>query len=206
MYVWIVGLLSGESPGPASSRRISPGPGPKIDEWVEYSWEVTPEVFRASAYTWYMADDEIQRQSSPNGSQHSLGVDTAAIEETSERATWGSHRGRTELYVKSDRVARVSAALLAVFVAVGTVWWALVAYGLFRPADLICADCAPSDLFRWTQLGLAVAGIPAALVATAYLTYFAATDRMWRHWRSVAVTFGILAGAWTLLVWIHRLF
>lgn len=159
-----------------------------------------------SAYTSYMAVDEKPHPPSPNGPRHPLGVDTAAIEETSERATWGSHRGRTELYVKSDRVVRVSAVLLAVFVAVGTVGWALVAYGLFRPADLICAACAPSDLFRWTQLSLAVAGIPAALIATAYLAYFAATDRMWRHWRSVAVSFGILAGAWTLLVGIHRLF
>lgn len=118
---------------------------------------------------------------------------------------WGSHRGRPEVYVKSPRVARVGAALLAVFVAVGSVRWAWAAVELFRPDGLAAAGRVTADWYRWTQLVLAIAGIAAAAVTFAYLAYFAATGRIWRRWRTVAVTFGTLAAAWTVL-WLFAVF
>jgi hypothetical protein len=128
-------------------------------------------------------------------------VDTAAIAAEAGDATWGDHRRVPELYIKSPRLARIGAALLAIFVAIGTVRWAWVAYLLFRPQGLVCEGCAP-DWYRWTQLALAVAGIAVALGTMAYLVHFATTGRIWRRWRGVAMTFGALAASWTALWWI----
>lgn len=133
----------------------------------------------------------------PSGTTEDVDVD--AIEQKAPGAIWGSHEGRPEVYVESPRVARIGAALLAVFVAAGTVRWVWAAAALFDPSELACAGCATADWYRWTQLVLALAGIAAAAVTVAYLTYFAATERIWRRWRAVAMTFGALAAAWTIL-------
>jgi hypothetical protein len=111
----------------------------------------------------------------------------------------------SELYIKSPRVARFGAALLFVFVAIGTYRWARVAYALFRPQGVVCEGCG-ADWYRWTQLILAVAGIVVAGVVMAYLAFFATSGRIWRRWLKVAMTFGILAATWTTLWWIVKLF
>jgi hypothetical protein len=136
----------------------------------------------------------------PDAPERDGPVDAAAIEADSPNATWGDRRGVPELYVKSSRLARIGAALLTAFVAIGTARWAWTAYELSRPPELVCAGCAP-DWYRWTQLVLAIAGIIVALVTMAYLAYFASTGRIWRRWRGVAMTFGILAASWTALWW-----
>jgi hypothetical protein len=136
----------------------------------------------------------------PDAPERDGPVDAAAIEADSPNATWGDRRGVPELYVKSPRLARIGVALLTAFVAIGTARWAWTAYELSRPPELVCAGCAP-DWYRWTQLVLAIAGIIVALVTMAYLAYFASTGRIWRRWRGVATTFGILAASWTALWW-----
>lgn len=136
----------------------------------------------------------------PDAPERDGPVDAAAIEADSPNAKWGDRRGVPELYVKSPRLARIGAALLTAFVAIGTARWAWTAYELSRPPELVCAGCAP-DWYRWTQLVLAIAGIIVALVTMAYLAYFASTGRIWRRWRGVATTFGILAASWTALWW-----
>jgi hypothetical protein len=128
-------------------------------------------------------------------------VDTATIAAEAGDATWGDHRRVPELYIKSPRLARIGAALLATFVAIGTARWAWVAGLLFRPRELVCEGCG-ADWYRWTQLALAVAGIAVALITMAYLVHFATSGRIWRRWRGVAMTFGALAASWTALWWI----
>jgi hypothetical protein len=151
-----------------------------------------------------MSVEQSQPESAlPSGTAEN--VDVEAIERRAKDATWGSHRGRPEVYVKSPRVARVGAGLLAVFVAAGTVRWAWAAVELFRPDELVAAGRVIADWYRWTQLILAIAGIAVAAVTFAYLTYFAATGRIWRRWRTVAVTFGALAAVWTIL-WLIAVF
>jgi len=136
----------------------------------------------------------------PDAPERDGRVDAAAIEADSPNATWGDRRGVPELYIKSPRLARIGAALLTAFVAIGTGQWASTAYELFRPRELVCEGCAP-DWYRWTQLVLAIAGIIVALITMAYLAYFASSGRIWRRWRGVATTFGILAASWTALWW-----
>jgi hypothetical protein len=130
-------------------------------------------------------------------------VDTAAIETDAKNAMFGDRRGVPELYIKSPRLARIGAALLAAFVAIGTTWWAWVARALFRQ-ELVCEGCAP-DWYPLAQLVLAFAGIAAALVTMAYLTRFAASGRIWRRWTGVSATFGVLAASWTALYWVVRI-
>ena len=130
-------------------------------------------------------------------------VDTAAIAAEAGDATWGDHRRVPELYIKSPRLARIGAWLLVAFVAVGTIGWASVSRALFRQ-ELVCEGCAP-DWYPLAQLLLALAGISAALVTMAYLARFAASDRIWRRWTGVSVTFGVLAASWTALYWVVRI-
>jgi hypothetical protein len=148
-----------------------------------------------------MAVDE-SPPTSPDALEVEVRVDTAAIAAEAGDATWGDHRRVPELYIKSPRLARIGAALLAAFVAIGTARWAWVAKRLFRPPELVCEGCAPADWYPATQLILAVLGIAVALVTMAYLVHFASSGRIWRRWRGVAMTFGILAASWTALWWI----
>ena len=124
-------------------------------------------------------------------------VDTAAVSAEIGDATWGDDRGVPELYVTSPRLARFGAALLGAFVVAGSVRWAWVANALSRQ-ELICEGCS-ADWFQPAQLALAVAGIAVALVTVAYLTYFVTSGRIWRRWRGIAVSFGVLAASWTAL-------
>ncbi len=147
------------------------------------------------------------RHASPDLTGSVGSVDPAEIEQNSERATWGSHRGRMELYIKSDRIARITASALVVLIAIGAALWAWRAAALVRVPVIVCAECSPPpDWFRGTQLILAVVGTASALLAMAYLVYFAGSGRVWRRWRGVTATFGILAAAWALLVWANRTF
>lgn len=130
--------------------------------------------------------------------------ESGTIVKRSSRAAWSSNEGLLpEVYIRSPKVARVGAGFLAAFVAIGAARWAWAAAALFRPLEVVCAGCAPADWYRWSQLLLAVAGIPVALVTMAYLIHFAATGRIWRRWRGVAMTFGILAATWSLLWWVE---
>lgn len=148
-----------------------------------------------------MADD---RSSTPG----EVAEVVAETEENTDGVSWGSHDGRRALYVKSPRVARIGAALLAGFVLVGVARWVGAARMVFSPPALVCADCAPPDWYRWSQLLVAAVGITVALIAVAYLVYFAGSGRIWRRWHLTAMTFGILAATWSamwILWWIRSL-
>ena len=110
-----------------------------------------------------------------------------------------------ELYITGHNGARVLTAALAVGIVLGVVFWAREARSRFDVPSLVCDGCAPADWFRWTQLLLAVIGIAAALVVVVYMAHFTAHEVVWRRWRGASITFGVLAGAWTVLWWLDYL-
>lgn len=109
-----------------------------------------------------------------------------------------------EVYVTDHRAARILSALLAVGVAIGTIFWWFAATDRFDVPSMVCAGCAPPEWFRWLQLIVAMVGIVVAVVQVVYFLNFAVRGVVWRRWRGVAIAFGTLAGAYTLLWWIGR--
>jgi Co/Zn/Cd efflux system component len=103
------------------------------------------------------------------------------------------------VYVTSDVLARVISGVVAAVLAAGMARWVIEAnHRFFVPHPIRPVQ------FRVPQLLLAVAGLTAALVQVAYLTYFATTDRIWRRFRGVSITFAVLASAWTAAWLIDR--
>jgi hypothetical protein len=114
------------------------------------------------------------------------------------RGYWGTSVVDPEFYL-SERVARLAAVVLAGLLVAGALVWLWVSARLFSPPDLVCSGCDDS-WFRWTQLLLAFAGIAMTVVVVVYLTYFWRTGVVWRHRRWVANGFGLLVGAWALVL------
>lgn len=114
------------------------------------------------------------------------------------RGYWGTSVVDSEFYL-SERVARLAAVVLAGLLIAGALVWLWVSTTLFSPPDLVCSGCDDS-WFRWTQLLLALAGIAMTVVVVVYLTYFWRTGAVWRHRRLVANGFGLLVGAWALVL------
>ena len=117
----------------------------------------------------------------------------------------GRRRHLPELYVTDHLAARILSALLAIGSAIGTVFWWLAAADRFDVPSLVCPGCAPPDWFRWLQLIVAAVGIIAAVVQVVYFLNFALRGVVWRRWRGVAIAFGTLAAAYTLMWWIDRI-
>lgn len=110
-----------------------------------------------------------------------------------------------ELYVTDHTAARILSTFLAIGVAIGTAFWWPAAVDNFDVPPLVCADCVPPDWFRWSQLIIAIVGIVAAVVQVVYFLNFALRGVVWRRWRAVAIVFGALAAAYTLMWWIDRI-
>ena len=154
---------------------------------------------KRDAYTSYMTAGELDpRKAERTSARHK--ADAAVIEEVIETATWGSKRQPPELYVKADWVVRLGFGLLGGLLLVAAIGWGAAGYVLFSPPAVVCADCSPTDLFRWTQLLLMVAGVATLLVFASYLLFYAFKGRIWPHRRRVAYAFGILAAVWSLVV------
>ena len=104
---------------------------------------------------------------------------------------------RWEVFITSDRTARVVAGVLGSLILAGAARWVWVT-----------VELADADSERWWLLKLvvSVAGIAAAVATVTYLLVFAFTDRMWRGWRPVLLTFFLFAAAWTLVVLAERFF
>ncbi len=99
-----------------------------------------------------------------------------------------------EVWITSDVIARAGSGAMAAIIAGGTAAWASRAERLF--------DQESSEVYRWTQLVIAIGGIAAACIASGYFVRIAATGRTWRMWRGVLITFAVLSASWTLLFWI----
>lgn len=110
-----------------------------------------------------------------------------------------------ELYVTGHKGARVLTAVMAIGIAVGLIFWVLEARQRFEVPALVCDGCAPPEWFRWAQLLLAVPGILAGVVVLVYMVHFTIREIVWRRWRGVSITFGVLAATWTILWWLDYL-
>ena len=126
----------------------------------------------------------------------STAVAPGATDQPPKAVRWDRYRGRPELYVESEGLARATAGFSALVIVLAMVPWIresvirLDVPDFFRPA-----------WFRWTQLLVSLVGLVAALVEAVYLVHYAWTDLVWRRWRGVTIVFAILASISTLL-WI----
>lgn len=112
---------------------------------------------------------------------------------------WDVNHGRPEIYITSERLARAIAATIASFVALATVLWAVQARQRLGVAEVV-----RPLWFRLPQFGLAVVGIALAAAEVVYLTYFALTGTVWRHWRGLTLGFGLVSAAWTAIWLLDR--
>ncbi len=101
-----------------------------------------------------------------------------------------------EVFVTSDPLARALTGVIATVVVTGTVFWGLESWRRFQVPEII-----RPWWFRGPQFAIALAGIAAAVVETAYLVYFAIAGLIWRRWRGITLSFGVLSGGWTA-IWI----
>jgi hypothetical protein len=127
------------------------------------------------------------------------GGEPAGPDETARRMRVDKYHSRREVYVESDRLARLIMVAVVVIVAAGTVGWIVEARKRWSVIDAV-----RPDWFRVSQLALAIAGIAVALATIVYLSFYAITGRIWRRWRGLTIIFGALAGLWTGLWLIDR--
>lgn len=133
------------------------------------------------------------------GPLSSTTVAPGAADHPPKAVRWDRYRGRPELYVESDRVARAVAGIAAVLIVLTMIPWIREAVirldvpEFFRPA-----------WFRWAQLLVALAGILAALVEAVYLVHYTLTELVWRRWRGVTIVFAVLASTSTALWLVDR--
>ena len=133
------------------------------------------------------------------GPLRSTTVAPGAADHPPKAVRWDRYRGRPELYVESDRVARAIAGIAAVLIVLTMIPWireAMIRLDVpefFRPA-----------WFRWAQLLVALAGIFAALVEAVYLVHYTLTELVWRRWRGVTIVFAVLASTSTALWLVDR--
>jgi type IV secretory pathway TrbD component len=109
------------------------------------------------------------------------------------------YRTKPELYVESDRLARMIAGLVSALVVVGTVWWIDEAVARFGVPEVV-----RPDWFRWTQLSLAVAGVAGTIFWLVHLVRYTVTGLVWRYWRATTFAFVVAATAWTTLWLLDR--
>ncbi len=112
--------------------------------------------------------------------------------------------GGPDLRSRSRKRTRVVSGILAVAITAGLLRWGVMAWRLLDPCARIGysgqGDCeAPPVVFQWLQFGVAVPGIVAGAAALVYLVHLATSGRTWRNWQRVAIAFGTLVLAWTVV-------
>jgi hypothetical protein len=124
---------------------------------------------------------------------------TVARQEESQAIRVDRYHNRPEVYVESDRVARIITGIAAVLITFGTVRLVFEVQDRFAVPDLL-----RPLWFRLPQLLLGVAAIAISVVEVSYLVMFTITDRIWRRWRGVTILFAIIVSAWTAVWFIDR--
>jgi hypothetical protein len=115
-------------------------------------------------------------------------------QDTSGHIRLDSYNGKPEVFVESNRAARLLALAFTLVIVFGTGRWWSEAIDRFEVPDSV----RPAG-FRVPQRALAFAGIASAVVETVYLLYFTLFGRVWRRWRGVTIVFAVLTFTSTML-------